>query len=56
VTKLVSTLVLIVAGLVALAAVGPVLVKFISALVPLVLVVGVVVAVLRLIWMATRRW
>lgn len=55
-TKLVSVLVLVVFGLVVLAVASPALARLASALVPLVLVVGVVVAVLRLVWSATRRW
>jgi hypothetical protein len=43
-------------GLVAVAAAGPTLTKLAGALVPLVLVVGVVVVVLRLVWCYTRRW
>ena len=54
-TKALSSLALVVAGLVALAAVGPALARLISALVPLVLVVGVVAAVLRVVWFHTRR-
>jgi hypothetical protein len=53
-TKLISTLVLLVVGLVALGSVGPSLTRLVSALVPLVLVVGIVVAVLRLVWFHTR--
>jgi hypothetical protein len=53
-TKLISTLAIIVVGLVALSAVGPALARLVSALVPLILVVGIVVAVLRLVWWYTR--
>lgn len=53
-TKLISTLAVVVLGLVALGAVGPRIAQIISALVPLVLVVGVVVAVLRVVWFYTR--
>jgi hypothetical protein len=56
VTKLVSTLAIMVLGLVALGAVGSRIAQVMGALVPLVLVVGVVVAVLRLVWFYTRRW
>ncbi len=54
VVRLVTALVIGVAGLAALAAASPSLTRLISALVPLVLVVGIVVAVLRLVW--TRKW
>ena len=54
--KLLSTLAVVVLGLVALAAAGPTLAHLIAALVPLVLVVGVVAAVLRMVWAATRHW
>jgi hypothetical protein len=47
---------LLAVGLVALVAAGPTLVSLAEALVPLVLVVGVVVAVLRVVWFYTRRW
>lgn len=45
---------LIVVGLVALIAAGPTLACLADALVPLVLVVGIVVAVLRVVWFYTR--
>jgi hypothetical protein len=54
VTKFLSTLVLVIVGLAALAAVGPALAKLVTALVPLVLVLGIVAAVLRLVWWYTR--
>jgi hypothetical protein len=54
VTKFLSTVLPIVVGLVALAAAGPILARLIHALVPLVLVVGIVIAVLRLVWFYTR--
>jgi hypothetical protein len=53
-TRFFSTVLLIVVGLAALAAAGPALTRLIAALVPLVLVVGIVVAVLRLVWWHTR--
>jgi hypothetical protein len=53
-TKLISTLALVVVGLVALGSVGPSLTRLINAFVPLILVVGIVVAVLRLVWFYTR--
>jgi hypothetical protein len=49
-----ATLTEVVVGLVALGAVGPALARLASALVPLVLLVGVVVAVLRAVWFYTR--
>jgi hypothetical protein len=55
-TKLLSTLTMVVMGLVALAVIGPTLTRLISALVPLVLVVGVLAAILRVVWTYTRRW
>jgi hypothetical protein len=54
--KLISAISFAVLGLVALAIAGPMLTRLASALVPLVLVVGVVAAVLRLIWSHTRKW
>ncbi len=53
-TKLITTLAVVVLGLVALGAVGPRIAQIIGALVPLVLVVGVVVAVVRVVWFYTR--
>jgi hypothetical protein len=53
-TKLISTLLVVVVGLVALAAAGPGLAKLASSLVPLVLVLGIVIAMLRLVWFLTR--
>jgi hypothetical protein len=49
-----STVLLVVVGLVALSAAGPTLARLIAALVPLVLAVGIVVAVLRVVWFYTR--
>jgi tellurite resistance protein TehA-like permease len=54
VSKLIQTLLLAIVGLVVLAAVGPTLSRLITALVPLVLVVGIVVAVLQLVRYYTR--
>jgi Na+/alanine symporter len=56
VTKFVSTLAIVVLGLVALGAVGPRIAQIIDALVPLVAVAGIVLAVLRVAWFYTRRW
>lgn len=53
---LVSTLFLIVAVLATVAVAAPALTRLLGALVPLVLVAGIVAAVLRLIWAYTRRW
>jgi hypothetical protein len=53
-TKIVSTLLVVVVGLAAISAAGPTLTRLVGALVPLVLVVGVVIAVLRLVWFYTR--
>jgi hypothetical protein len=53
-TKLISTLAVVVLGLVAFGAVGPSIAAVLHAVVPVILVVGVVVAVLRLVWFYTR--
>lgn len=53
---LVRAIALAVVGLVVLSAASPALARLFGAAVPLVLVVGVVVAVLRMVWAATRRW
>lgn len=52
--KLIQGILLILVGLVVLAAASPTLTRLIGALVPLVMVVGIVVAVLRLVWFYTR--
>jgi hypothetical protein len=54
VNKLIQGILLILVGLVVLAAASPTLTRLIGALVPLVMVVGIVVAVLRLVWFYTR--
>jgi hypothetical protein len=54
--KLISALVFMVVGLAALAVASPALARLTSALVPLVLVIGIVVALLRLVWWYTRKW
>jgi hypothetical protein len=54
--KPLSTLAILAMGIVALAVAGPALARVGHALVPLVLVVGIVVAVLRLVFAYTRRW
>jgi hypothetical protein len=50
--KPISTLLLLIVALAALIAAGPTLTQLAGALIPLVLVV----AVLRVVWAATRRW
>lgn len=52
--KLVQALVLGVVGLVVLVAASPTITKLAGALIPLVLVVGVVVALLKCVWFYTR--
>jgi hypothetical protein len=54
VTRAVSTLVVVVLGLVALGAVGPRVAAILHALVPVILVVALSAAVLRLVWFYTR--
>lgn len=54
--KPISSPLLLIVALAALIAAGPTLTQLVGALVPLVLVIGVVVAVLRVVWAATRRW
>jgi hypothetical protein len=56
VTKLVSTLAVVVLGLVALGAVGPRLAVILNALVPLLLVAAISAAALRAVWWYTRKW
>jgi hypothetical protein len=56
VTKLISTLAIVVLGLVALGAVGPRIAAILNALVPLILVTAIAAAVLRVVWFYTRRW
>jgi hypothetical protein len=46
----------VVLGLVALGAVGPRIAVMLGALVPVILVAGVVTAVLRIVFWYTRRW
>jgi len=53
-TKLASVLLIVFAIVVTLAAVGSRITQIIDALIPLVLVAGIVAAVLRVVW--TRRW
>ena len=54
-SKLVQSVLITVVGLAALAYAAPFLIALVRALVPLVLVVGAVVAVLRTVWFYTRR-
>lgn len=54
-SKAIEALVLGVVGLVVLVAAGPTVTKLVHALVPLVLVVGAVVAVLQVVRYLTRR-
>jgi hypothetical protein len=55
-TKLISMIVVVILGLVAVGAVAPSIAVIFNALVPLVLVIGVVAAVLRIVWWRTRGW
>jgi hypothetical protein len=55
VTKPISTLMVVVLGLIALGAVGPRLAVIVNSLVPLVLVATISAAVLRAVWWYTRR-
>jgi hypothetical protein len=56
VNKTIWTLLLVVVSLWLLIAATPAITRLTGALVPLVLVAGIVVAVLRIVWAATRRW
>lgn len=53
---LTATAVLVTIAVITVAIAAPVLADLASDLVPLVLVVGVVLAVLRLVWFYTRAW
>jgi hypothetical protein len=55
-SKPTQTALLTLAGITVIAAATPTLTKLIGALVPLVLVLGGVIAVLRIVWAITRRW
>ena len=55
-TKFVTAVMVIVLGFVAVGAVGHSIAGIFNALVPLVLVVGVVAAALRIVWWRTRGW
>ncbi len=54
--KPMQTVLLVLVGLAVLAAASPKLIELTAALVPLALVLGVLAAVLRIVWAATRRW
>lgn len=54
-SKLLPTVALVVFGVAVLAMVEPALARLVHALVPLVLVAGIVAAVLRLVWWHTRH-
>ncbi len=54
--RLISTLASVMVGLVVITAATPALTRLAHALLPLVLVVGVVAAGLRVVWAAARRW
>lgn len=53
-TKFASTIIAVVLGLVVLSAVSPALARLADALVPLVIVVGIVAGALRWLWFYTR--
>jgi hypothetical protein len=55
-TKLVSTLAIVVLGLVALGAVGPRIAVILHAMVPVILVCFIAVVGIRMVWWLTRRW
>jgi hypothetical protein len=55
-TKLISMVIIVILGLVAIGTVGPSIAAVIKASAVLVLVVGVVVALLRIVWWRTGRW
>ena len=55
-SRLIQALLCGIFGLAALIAAAPAITKLADALIPLVLVIGVVIAVLRVVWAATRRW
>jgi len=54
--KLNSMVVMVIIGLVVLAAAGPTLIRLVHAAVPLVVVGGIVACVVRAVWFYTRRW
>lgn len=55
-TKLVSTLALVILGAAAIGAVAPGITAILNALVPMILVIAISAAVLRAVWWYTRRW
>ena len=54
--KLLSTVGLIVIGLVVLTAATLALTRLLHALPPVILVAGIILGALRVVWAATRRW
>jgi hypothetical protein len=56
VNKLVTALALGIVGITILATIGPTLTKVISALVWLVVAIGLIACLVRVVWTATRRW
>jgi hypothetical protein len=56
VTKLATTLAVVVLGLAALGAVGSRIAVILNALVPVILVTAISAAVVRAVWFYTRRW
>lgn len=55
-TRIISTVIVVILGLVAVGTVGPSIVGVINAAAALALIVGVVVALLRIVWWRTGRW
>jgi hypothetical protein len=55
-TKLITTVIVVIFGLVAIGTVGTSIAAVIKAAAVLVLIVGVVTAVLRIVWWRTGRW
>lgn len=55
-TRFVSTIAIVVLGLVALGAVGPKIAAILSAAVPVIFALTVCVLVLRVVFWYTRRW
>jgi hypothetical protein len=55
-TRLIQVGLVGIVGLAALITAGPTILRLVQALVPLVLVIGVMAIVLRVVWVYTRRW
>lgn len=53
-TKFISTIIVVILGLVAIGAVGPRIAAILNASVPVILVTAIAVAVLRILWFYTR--